>query len=917
MSHTAVAGLLLAIVTLWSGDVHVVYAQWTPPMPPAIAHKPSPPPLVQLPAYVPTTPVTGTIVDGAGRPIAGVRVAIRDAAGSMIGVESDGNGDFQIAAPIADKHTLLLDGPTVFPAEVPWHAGEPPPRILLARRAHLEARVTAADQPVAGAEVAITDGSKPTLATAITDQNGVAKFDDLMPGPYEIWARRDTQVSALVRVADVGTETSDVALALAPGSSIRGQLAAGDGGTEKLPAGSTVTLAPLDVDHAVRVATVDDAGKFVVDGIPRGRWKLEGEAHGFVQSGEVIVDAKADRADAIVRMLRAGAVAGLVVDAAGAPVANATIVLRQQGVQAGLVEERPVVASAARLRWVHPLAGKRYLPLGDHLRFGAFRAGMRPAECGAGHCGIDIGWQRGTVVHAAADGEIALAFTELRGEAGRYVAIDHGDGLRTFYMHLDELRAGLEIGQKIRAGDPLGTVGQTGAARGPHLHFAITQERDGRSWYIDPEPILQHAVVLPAARALDPIDARAATVIASLRAGELGGTRPPPATQQAFTTDARGRFRIDNVAPGSYVAVAFAAELAPGTSPTFAVRTGSETPDITITLRPGMLVQGRVLGRDGPIAGATITAGAGVGESAQKVATTYTSNTGEYALRALTGTITLSVTAPGYGVIERTVSLAETAPGRTRQREDFTLVIENAQLRGQVLAPDGGPAGAVSLRIVDGPTRRSALTDATGRFTLDRVAVGRYTVELAAADYPPTRVTLTADQFSELRLERGGSVRAELRDPYTGQPLANVRVEAAGPNGRTTTAITDARGIAELRALAVGEWTIRARGKGYVEARQTVGVRASTVPIDVRLELARGVTLAGVVRDRYGRRVAGARVFVDGASTQTDSDGNFKLVDAPPGRYALEAELDGARGAVAVQVQPGDERLSLTIDLAQ
>src|SRR5262249_40868040 len=149
--------------------------------------------------------------------------------------------------PPGKGHVLLLDGPGVFAAELPWRANEPPPHILLARRAHLDVRVTAGGAPAADAEVTISDGSTAVLATRRTDRDGNARFDDLLPGPYEAWARRDTAVSALVRVEDVA-RADQAALALEPGGSVRGQLLA----EAALPVDATLQLVPVDVDHAVR-----------------------------------------------------------------------------------------------------------------------------------------------------------------------------------------------------------------------------------------------------------------------------------------------------------------------------------------------------------------------------------------------------------------------------------------------------------------------------------------------------------------------------------------------------------------------------------------------------------------------------------------------------------------------------------------
>ena len=347
------------------------------------------------------------------------------------------------------------------------------------------------------------------------------------------------------------------------------------------------------------------------------------------------------------------------------------------------------------------------------------------------------------------------------------------------------------------------------------------------------------------------------------------------------------------------------------------VRSGAETEGISITLRPGVPVNGRVTGRDGPLDGALIVATTGFGETVHKVAMTYTTHTGEYALRSLTGKVTLTVSAAGYGDVERTITLDDTTPNHARQREDFALVVEDGQLRGQVLAPDGGVAGVVSMRVIEGPSRRGTVSDPRGQFALDRVATGSYVVELTSADYPPLRAKLETGTWKELRFEPGGGVRLRLADARTTAPLAAVRVEATGPGGQTASRTTDPQGQAELRALAAGEWTVQVRAPGYTTGRATVTISATRVPPELRIDLVRSAIAGGVVRDRYGRRVAGARVSLGAASTHSDADGNFRIADAPAGPGVLEAEYEGARGALRVELAPGDERMTLNVELTR
>lgn len=768
------------------------------------------------------------------------------------------------------------------------------PAISVAARATLDVRVTAAGRPAGAAEVWIADGSERAPTVIETDSDGIARIPDLGPGPFEVWAVGEKLASPLARIADTGAAT--IELALEPASSVTGELVA-DGGAR---ASGVVQLVPLDLDHAVRTAPVDARGRFALDGIPHGRWRIEAASPGLLQiTAQEVVVTKPEHV-ATVRLERAASIAGTVVDQRGEPVANATLVVRRQGPRAVRVTA-PVFGP---VRWVYPFAGRRQLPTNDGARFGAHRPGTRPAECGEGHCGIDLVMPRGTTVNATGDGEVIVANTALGSEAGRFVAIDHGDGLVTMYMHLDELRDGLEVGEKIRAGTPVGTVGTTGfdpTKSVPHLHFAITQHRGGRTWYLDPEAMLRRAVVLATPRVLERSDDLVALVARDHASA-------PPA--ETFTTDARGRFRIGDLEPGAYVAVAFASDLAPGASEPLTIRSGEERDDVIVTLQPGAIVRGRIATRNGPLAGATIIASTGLGETSSKVATTSSNAQGEFVLRALAGTVTLTVSAPKVGETSRTIDLT----GRDASRADFTLLVEDAVVRGVVRSP-AGPVAKATVRIVEGPTRRAAITDAAGQFSMP-VAAGHYVLEASSVDYPSRRFAIDSDRFGEVRLEQGGGARVRIGDLHSGAPLAGVRVDARGPDGATAVRTTDARGLVELGGLAPGTWSLAVRAKSYAPVSREIAIRASRVPDDLRIDLARAASLAGVVRDRRGSRVAGARVSAGGAQTQTDADGNFRLTGVAIGAVELEAALGERTGRVPLQLSAGDERVTLTVELA-
>ena len=130
-----------------------------------------------------------------------------------------------------------------------------------------------------------------------------------------------------------------------------------------------------------------------------------------------------------------------------------------------LSDSRPVA-------WPH--FGPLRLPLGDVRRTGGFgdRRLYRYADGNTAttvHNGVDFGVPTGTVVTAAGGGTVAMARERI--VTGFTVVIEHLPGVYSLYYHLDGL-AVLE-GQRVFAGEPIGTVGSTGLATGPHLHWEV------------------------------------------------------------------------------------------------------------------------------------------------------------------------------------------------------------------------------------------------------------------------------------------------------------------------------------------------------------------------------------------------------------------------------------------------------------
>lgn len=83
------------------------------------------------------------------------------------------------------------------------------------------------------------------------------------------------------------------------------------------------------------------------------------------------------------------------------------------------------------------------------------------------HNGIDYSAPRGTPIYAAGNGKVVTS--GYNGPSGNYVVIQHGGHYTTKYLHLD--RRSVKTGETVKQGEVIGTVGSTGYATGPHLHY--------------------------------------------------------------------------------------------------------------------------------------------------------------------------------------------------------------------------------------------------------------------------------------------------------------------------------------------------------------------------------------------------------------------------------------------------------------
>lgn len=91
-----------------------------------------------------------------------------------------------------------------------------------------------------------------------------------------------------------------------------------------------------------------------------------------------------------------------------------------------------------------------------------------------GHSGLDVAVPSGSYVRSAGSGVVAETGEDR--EYGRYIRIDHGDGIRSLYAHASWVFP--SVGDTVEAGEVIALSGNTGRSTAPHLHLEI--ERDGQ-----------------------------------------------------------------------------------------------------------------------------------------------------------------------------------------------------------------------------------------------------------------------------------------------------------------------------------------------------------------------------------------------------------------------------------------------------
>ena len=394
------------------------------------------------------------------------------------------------------------------------------------------------------------------------------------------------------------------------------------------------------------------------------------------------------------------------------------------------------------------------------------------------------------------------------------------------------------------------------------------------------------------------------------------------------TTDATGRFEIGRLRAGRFDLIARAQGFAPMAVRGVAVqgKAASRVDLGTVVLPPGLTVEGTVVDPQGrPIEEAVVSAQPGSfmaartfllerGEEPLK-----TGPDGRFALQGLREGTRIEIQAWKEGYLEGSAGGVDIpAPGPVR------IVLEpGVRIAGRVVSEDGKPIAGARVVTFSGEGGTGMMgtrglrggmghADEQGRFELTGVEPGKLVLRASAPGYlvGEARVEAAAGQAPEevrIVLRTGAVVTGKVVGP-DGAPVAGAEVRvvqgsredmffAFGEAGTRS----DGEGIYRLAGIAEGRRSIAATHQDFQRAVRELDVRAGENRLDLRL--GRGFPVSGRVVDSGSRPVADARVSLDEPGFGFDSDdtqlaasgadGSFQFPSVAPGTYTLRARKDG------------------------
>ncbi len=378
------------------------------------------------------------------------------------------------------------------------------------------------------------------------------------------------------------------------------------------------------------------------------------------------------------------------------------------------------------------------------------------------------------------------------------------------------------------------------------------------------------------------------------------------------STGEQGAYQFQHLNPGRYNLEADAPGYAPTRVRGIEIPEGQEVNDLgTILLEPGVTLFGRIVDIDEqPLAGVSIKAHAASSFRAKDQRGNFlTDEDGRFRFDDLRAGERLDLQIERNGYLDETVHGVEVPLDATLE----VTLRRSRYLTGRLLSTDGQPMpdATVLLAPLEGTfivgrqpigvaTRHGTADEETGLFEVSDLLPGRYQLRASAPGYLEREqdVEIPAEgtaEHLELRLDRGATLTGTVRNA-DGLSLPGILVQRLGDGGPPSPFDNDARqrsgedGSYKLTGLAAGRHEVEARHGNFLRSVHEVELSPGGVH-HLDFELRAGASLSGEVTDEAGTAISGAHLLISGASNYkvvySDAEGRFQVSGLGEGDFRV------------------------------
>lgn len=813
-------------------------------------------------------------------------MALTDSAGQVELVASD-------TSPLI-VHVLTEDGQhQATRLEMPGGESEEPAIVLLEPVARVAGRVQGPDgRPVRGALVWPAGRAS---AAVLSDSAGRFAWRSRARPEWTVQARAPGFLPYYTSFEPGSSGLTQLDLELAPAAAIRGRVVDASGtpvagvDVEAIPISDDQMTEALRRDRIERSSTSDAAGRFEIRLLdPAGTYQLAVAKDGFTTTRIILDELRPHEALELsdLRLQRGRRLFGRVLDLEERPIAQAEVRLRGGGLAADASDSEPPVAHtdhAGRFELVAD-PGTSFDLLARARGFAPFT--VRGVRLPPGRDAVDLGTlilAPGVTVHGV-----------VQDAAGKPLA-----GAEAWM--LDELPENAPVRTPERPADAVADaegrfeIPDLEAGRQLHLLADLAGFLAATSRGVEAPTTEPVVIVLGPASTVQGVvvDSEGQPVPrAEVSLRPRIGKAPPPATPtwwlETVLCDDRGRFVLQDVAPGPARIEAFAEGFQPGDEHTLEIARGATLAGLRLVLERGSVLEGWITSESGEaLEGARVSIAR---------ASSRSDADGRYRVTGVApGSRQVDVRHPGFNRLRREIAIEDEI-----QYADFELT-GGHRIAGRAVDDGGVPIEGVHVRLllVDEleAQEHGAVSEADGSFAWPRVADGRYRLladkeGLVAAGLEVEMAGEPVDDL-EIELREGASVVGRVLGLGI-EELARLQIRAESLDHPARHGEIDYETRYSITDLAPGDWSVLAwirGGSRHVESRVAIASGVAEVTRD--LEFGTGLVLTGrVLYD--GEPLAETLVQLNGRSVAaarqvtTDFEGGFRLEDLETGSYRIE-----------------------------